>query len=83
MPRALAALACCLALAGCLDMPELVQPATPPAGPPPRILPLDSLLAGVPPEAPAALPPLAARAAALRARAAALRATPMTPPRTE
>ncbi|MDR0809564.1 MAG: hypothetical protein LBE86_10660 [Gemmobacter sp.] len=79
MPRLLPVLACCLTLAGCLDMPELAKPPAPPAGPPPQILPLDALLTKAADDPAPAFPPVATRAEALRARAAALRAAPMTP----
>ena len=67
----LPALAACAALPALKDRPE--APATQAAWP--ALMPIDALLAAVPP-APAADPAaaVAARAAALRARAAALQA---------
>lgn len=74
MRAALAGLICLApALAACTTLPTVREaPATQAAWP--RLMPIDTLLAGVPPP-PAADPAasVAARAAALRARAAALR----------
>ncbi len=59
--------------AGCSQFPALDAAAPPQAGPAPVLLPMDQVLAAVPPAAADPAPALAARAARLRARAAALR----------
>lgn len=74
MPPHRALLCLGLALAGCADMPDLASPA-PLEGPAPGIVPLDGLLAQVPPPGTTTAPDptgLAARAAALQVRAAAM-----------
>lgn len=65
-------------LVACAPFPE-IEPMGPDTGPPPRLLPIDDLLAQAGEVAPDPGPALAARAALLKARAAAIAATPAAP----
>lgn len=68
------ALILCLGLAACATFPQVDAVASKSSGVTPALLPMDDLLAQIPPpRAEAAGNSLTARAAALRARAAALR----------
>jgi hypothetical protein len=79
-PLSIALILCAAALLGCAPLPDGLSPRTSTA-PPPPLLPLDTLLAGVDaPVATAAVADnLAGRAARLRARADLMRAPVLDP----
>jgi hypothetical protein len=68
-------LLCATGLAACAPFPEL-DALGPDTGPPPPLLPIDTLLDQARTSAKDPGPALAARAAGLKARAAAIKATP-------